>query len=400
MPSHIPLTELVPLAGCLVLVGAELQSEQQRCLHGDADRCVAAIAALATRCKNAKNGTASKGAIDEFMGGLIAAADGENASENTASVRIWHDALVSRASAVTCGNCCKGRDVCKGGDFASHDAKTVDSYGLCIAPLKAAFDDAKRITSKAYHHAQGRDLNAAKLSTKLIQQHSGALANLFGCGAAFNVMGGEPQVTLSVDTRNYSVATFFYTLYLFVHELFSHGKCGIPTGTEQSRTSVSFSEGWMDWVAVRSMEHVGDECGLGSDARFKWSSALTRAYSYHDARIDPGRNCDSGGVYRYGAVAAEKLLFLVRAVAPDKGRDAAFWYVAQFSMDINASEQPDEARSQLVDRVSHYLGTALSPMDAWDLAPTSWITAIRRYVQDSDAERLFGQITGLESSFS
>jgi hypothetical protein len=393
MVSHIPLTELVPLAGCLVLVGAELQSDEQRCQHGDADRCAASITALATKCKNAKKTTASKGAMDEFMRGLVAAADVENTAENTESVRIWRDAVISAASAVSCEKCCKAESVCQGGNYVLQDSKTIDSHGLCIARLKAAFDDALLITSKAYHHAKGRNLNTVRLSTKVIQHNSGALANLFTCGAAFNIVGGQPHVILSVDPRGYTVASYFSTLYLFVHELFSHAKCGISTGTEQSQVSLSFSEGWMDWVAVHSIDYLGDECDLKSDARLKWSSALAQAYSYHDARIDLGRNPESGGTYRYGAIAAQRLFSLFRGVTPEMGKEKAFWYVAQFSMEINASRRTDEERSLLVDKVSQYLGASCSPVRTLARAPEAWIPAIRQYIADADANQLFKRLT-------
>ncbi|QBR03677.1 hypothetical protein [Paraburkholderia pallida] len=383
MASHIPLADRVPLAGRLVLIRADLQSDVQRSLQVGAEGCHAAISVLEAKCRATKKTGVSGGALDDLMGALVSLADIESSSAGTESVMTWRNAVVGAAGEIACAKCCTAERACRGGKDFAHDAETVDDHGLCIKPIKLLFEDAKTITEYAYEYAGGRDLTTVRLSTQLLADSAKGPARQFAVGGSFRVRG-EPGVTLFVDAREYSLLSFLASLYVFVHELFSHAKCGVATGTEFSLISVEFSEGWMDWLAAHLFRYISEDCPIVSEG-LRWSDVVAVASDYHRARVRPDTGQIENIKNRVGARAAESLYFMFRGVSPEMGQERAFWLTAQFSMGVNVSSVGDEKRASLVTRIGERLGNARTPVEAATMAPTAWIKAAEQFARDRNA---------------
>ena len=383
MASHIPLADRVPLAGRLVLIRADLRSDIQRSLQVGAEGCHAAMSVLEAKCRATKKTGVSGGALDDLMGSLVALANMESNTAGTEGVMTWRNALVVAAGEVACAKCCATERVCRGGKDFAHDSETVEDHGLCIKPIKQLFEDAKTLTESAYEYAGGRDLATVRLSTKLLADGARGPARDFAVGGSFRDRGA-PEVTLFVDAREYSVQSFLASLYVFVHELFSHAKCGVATGTDFSPISVEFSEGWMDWLAANLFRYISEKCMVVSD-RLPWSEVAAVALDYHRARVRPDTGRIENIKNRVGAHAAESLYFMFRGVSPEMGQAGAFWLTAQFSMGVNVSSVTDEKRASLVTRVGARLGNAQGPVDAATMAPPKWIQAAEKFACDGDA---------------
>ncbi|MGB8423549.1 hypothetical protein [Paraburkholderia sp.] len=327
------------------------------------------------------------------MQALVKLADDESDAENAPGVKTWRDALVKVSGEISCEKCCAPASICQGGKEFLQDMKTVEQHGLCIKPLKTMFDDAKTITDFAYQYVHGKSLTGVALATELLGESPGLAAAAFFVGGNFREsVHGTPQVTLFVNPTEFSLRSFLVTVYVFVHELVSHAKCGIPTASEYSKISTEYSEGWMDWVATHLIRLVEGRCAVTSDGRLRWSDVASEAVNYHRMRIDPASGAVENVKNRAGALAAESLHFLFWGMTPMEGRESAFWLLAQFSMAVNASQATDERRGALVARVSSVLGKASTPAEAAVLAPVAWVAAIKRYATDKNHTKLLASL--------
>lgn len=391
MGAHLPLEQVMQLAGRLAVVRAEILSEPHRVLHpNDATKCVDAIGAVMRDCNSSVAACAvghKEDVLERMMAELRAEADKSLRQCNCPGVAAWHNIFVAETSERTC-HCCNSSRVCAGGDEWREDARTISTYGLCVRPLRELFQDALSVTSGIYNRASSHialhvDLNTAHFDSP------GAHGPFACAGKIRRTQTGVNSVTLLIDLPRFDKDAYLTTLYVLFHELFCHGRCGIPIGTDSAAVSLSFAEGWMDWVGVQALTHFPHH-SLPQDSIVSRGFTEVRrlAADYHSYRTNPSANARDGAVNRYGALSAEKLYFLMQGVLR-VSPETAFWHVADFSTAINASSHSDAERNALVDAVFARLWNAKNSTDAAVSAPQAWADAIENFAQGGDAERLF-----------
>lgn len=286
-------------------------------------------------------------------------------------------ALTTDLSARICTECSK--EVCRG-TLASPvtDVENLAQRGSCISPLKELFGEALRLARGSYGVGVVPKIVFSTAGVAARPVHSLELA-LFATTKESGTVGTRTltrEVLLSVYAPAFHYRDYFATLYVLFHELFSHAFCGISLHDDSD--GEPFSEGWMDWVAMRTLVDELNSPQVSATIK-PYAREMGRLASDVSARrySSIGTGASIGDLYDTGRIACERLGNLMAGCL---GSETEGWKAVQrFSVGFNSSAASDELRGDIV-LACNALIQGWNPTEAFLQAPPPLISAVEEYL--------------------
>ena len=276
--------------------------------------------------------------------------------------KILRRAMSAEAKKMACVPCStRAPQVCDGGKY---DDELVSLGGACVAPLKEMFELARDIAVH-YYKTYGT-LMSGNPEVVFVTRYENDKPHDFPVD--FYVGGltdyadspllTRARVALLIQSEHFDTATYLSSLYALFHECFVHAFQGI-TPKIPKRTAAKpeerFTEGWMDWVAIKVLEKVldGEASVPFSNLRFI-PEKRAHAQDFHRARIKTtgAQISQYAGQLSNGAKTAEKVLRVFENY-PKPGFDPWRSFL-QLSFDLNMmSDFTADQRDNLVGALQY-----------------------------------------------
>lgn len=273
-----------------------------------------------------------------------------------------HARLAHARKRVDCERCAEPAPPCR--DRADDD-ENVARRGECLRPFRDLFDFAAGVARRAYatrslagDRAQGVVL---RFGTRPAERpHDAPIAIHVGGTTCYADREGTPvsDVSLCFAVARFDWPSYLASCYVLFHECFVHAFAEIaapgPARTASLDETDLFSEGWMDWIALRAMTRVLE---AANDAVPYPDKFVRAGEALHLARSDPYQSFSDGAAtpasrlapFRYqGYRAADELERWLRGrgkrVRPPGS--SAWDALLQLSLDLNVTAFPGAARQR------------------------------------------------------
>lgn len=310
----------------------------------------------------------------------------------TSAMQDMADALAKRSAEVSCPSCAGGK-ICNG---SLTDDAIVAEGGICIAPLRTIFAEARRIAAAYYEVFAGVKPVDVSLFTGLPKKQGSWSDDLRVNGEARlsdTQQGPWSEVDLLLDVQGFTWDDYLACLYVLLHECVCHAFAGLRTTKARPKLADydAFAEGWMDWVVSMLLDDLKQGTALASKetaAKLPQLEEMCRVGStYHTARVRPPRAPAS--VVRAVRAVTNTYSFLKSRYDPGVARDMI--YRLSFVLNsLNLNEFTVKKKMEVCRTIADHLKPEV---EYYHPGRAKVEGALTRYAKHQDCRRLVRELS-------